>query len=523
MRPIIRRVGTLAALLLAAGCSLAGPPPAPAPVRTPSFEGAAPDVDDLDAAPSFSPPPPSAEEREDLILGSALVRDPEVRRRVNYWILRWQTWGEGYFTRYLERMERYGDLVDAELVDRGLPRSLRYLPVIESGYNPVAESRAGAVGMWQFMSGTARFLGLDVTPLIDERRDPWRSTDVALDYLSELGDRFDGSWFLALAAYNSGWGRVQRILDRYGHGARPSDSLFWSLRGHFPQETRDFVPKLLAAARLARDPEAYGFEPGDSVPPAQVEQVRVPDATSLDVVASAAGVDEDEIERLNPQLLRGYTPPDRETALRVPTGTAERFRVAYARIPTDQRVSFVEHKIRSGQTLSWVAAHYHVGMAELRAANPRIQPRRLQIGQWVVVPRSPTATSGSEVRRIAAADVGRRGPNAGDPVARLADRIQGNAIVHRVGSGESLWLIARRYDVHVTDLRRWNDLGADAVIHPGDELRVSDGSEAVYRVRAGDTLSDIALRHGVPTKALLQANDLGWNAVIRPGDEVRIP
>lgn len=530
-------LGRLPGLFLAlqlAGCATAAPPEPPPPMEVPAFGEWTIDLTDSHGGALLSPPPMTEDERRDPILGSTVAEDPDVRERVNYWILRWQTWGQGYFTRYLERMERYAGLVDREIAERGLPPSLRYLPVVESGYNPVAVSPAGAAGMWQFMPATARFLGMDVTPLIDERRDPWTSTGAALDYLAELNERFEGSWFLALAAYNGGWGRVQRTLDRYGNGAEPSDSLFWALRDRFPRETRDFVPKLLAAARLARNPEVYGFVP--DIPPVAdaPREVRVPDATSLDVVADAAGVDLEEVERLNPHLLRGYTPPDRETALRVPGETVERFRTRYAAIPPEERVSFVEHRIRPGETLTHVADRYRVPLSEIRAANPRVRPRRLQVGQWVVVPRSPRATDASTTtgRVASTASSGGSGPSAssgtgaggrGGGALSEGEDADAGEVVHRVSSGESLWTIARRYGVRVADVRRWNELSAGAVLHPGDELRIRGESVALYRVQRGDTLSDIALRHGVPTETLLRVNGLGRGSVIRPGDEVRIP
>ncbi|MDX1566989.1 MAG: LysM peptidoglycan-binding domain-containing protein, partial [Longimicrobiales bacterium] len=425
---------------------------------------------------------------------------------------------------------------------------LRYLPLIESGYNPSARSPVGAGGLWQFMPGTARFVGMDVTPLIDERSDPWRSTDMALDYLVDLEERFDGSWYLALAAYNGGWGRVQRILDRHAPGALPSDSLFWALREHFPAETRDYVPKLLAAAWVAENPVLYGFDAPPEVAPGWAEEIRVDDATSLDVVARAAGVEIEEVERFNPHLIRGYTPPDRETTLRVPAGSAARFAEVFPTIPPDERVSFVEHRIRRGETLSHVADRYRVSLSELRAANPRLNPRRIQIGQWVVVPRSPSArlAAGGGVR-IAASDepVSSGGGSAqasADSRASTAESPGSDAsaylppgfevgsdtdqVVHRVASGESLWLIARRYWVHVSEVRTWNDLGPRDVIQPGDELvirGVRRARQAVYRVQPGDTLSEIALRHGVGTDDLRRVNGIARNELLRPGDEVRIP
>lgn len=540
----LRRAG-VALALVAAACAPAEPPEPPAPADAPAVGITTVNLGDADYEDLLPPPPPETEERAtDPILGSPLVDQPDFRRRVNYWILRWQVWEGDHFARYLERMAWYRALVDAEIEERGLPPSLRYLPLVESGYNPSARSRAGAAGMWQFMPGTARFVGMDVTPLLDERRDPWRSTEMALEYLIELEERFEGSWYLALAAYNGGWGRVQRIIDRHGNGAEPSDSLFWALREHFPAETRDYVPKLLAAAWVAENPGSYGFDPPPEVDPDWAAEVRVPDATSLDVVARAAGVEMEEIERYNPHLIRGYTPPDRETSLRVPASAASRFNEVYPTIPAEDRVSFVEHRIRRGETLTHVAYRYGVSLRELQAANPRLDARRIQIGQWVIVPRSPSAdmassggvrmaaSPGSEpARRSASTSRSRSGGasasvTAGGPAAGFEAGSEADRIVHRVARGESLWQIARRYWVHVSEVRAWNDLGADDTIRPGDDLvirGVRRTRQSVYRVQPGDTLSEIAMRHGVGTDDLLRVNELGRSDPIRPGDEVRIP
>lgn len=538
------RGGVTILALAAAACAPAEPPEPPAPAAAPDvgitgFNLAEADYEDL-----LPPSPPVTEERAaDPILGSRLVDEPGFRRRVDYWILRWQMWEGDHFSRYLERMAWYRALVDAEIEERGLPHSLRYLPLVESGYNPSARSPVGAAGMWQFMPGTARFVGMDVTALIDERRDPWRSTEMALEYLTELEERFEGSWYLALAAYNGGWGRVQRIIDRHGNGAEPSDSLFWALREHFPAETRDYVPKLLAAAWIAENPVIYGFDPPPEVDPGWAAEVRVPDATSLDVVARAAGVEMEEIERYNPHLIRGYTPPDRETSLRVPAPAASRFQETYPTIPAEDRVSFVEHRIERGETLTGIAYRYGVSMGELRAANPRLSPRRLQIGQWVIVPRSPSARmasrggvrttsspaaepeggSGSSTSRSGAAS---RSASAGGPAPGFEAGTEADRVVHRVAPGESLWQIARRYWVHVSEVRAWNDLAADDTIRPGDELvirGVRRARRSVYRVQPGDTLSEIAMRHGVGTADLMRVNGIGGSDRIRPGDEVRIP
>jgi membrane-bound lytic murein transglycosylase D len=386
MGGVARRAIVWLAVVGAGGC---GPrtPPAPPPIPPPSVDNRV-DQPAMERAEAVFPAPDPVV--RDEILSSPMVRDPDLRDEVDRWISYWETTGARWFPGYLERMSWFSPAVDSVLENRGLPPSLRYLPIVESGYSPRAVSRVSAVGLWQFMAPTAQGLGMWVGPLLDERRNPLKSTAAAGDFLVRLRDQF-GSWFLALAAYNSGPNRMQRLLDRYAPLEPRSDALYWRLRDRLPQETRDFIPKFLAAVEVARNPEAHGFDP---LPPPDgfaFDEVVVPDATTLDVVAEAAGAPQDEIERLNPEVLRGITPPGRRTVLRVPPGTGTTFEENYAKIPPSERVTFVEHRVARGETLSHIARRYGVPLADLRAANPRVQPRRLQIGQRITVPIAPRA------------------------------------------------------------------------------------------------------------------------------------
>jgi membrane-bound lytic murein transglycosylase D len=297
-------------------------------------------------------------------------------------------------------------------------------------------------------------MGLQVDGLIDERRDPYRSTPRALAFLSELYDRFD-SWFLALAAYNGGPGRLERILRRYAQGERGDDGLFLEILQQLPRETRDFVPRFLAAAQIGRNPEVFGF--GDVVPekPWRFEEVVIPDATSLDVVARASSVDQAALEELNPKLLRGLTPDGVRTTLRVPEGTGLSFSEAYALIPPDERVTFLEHLVTRGETLTHIARGYGVTVEDLRATNPAIEPRRMQVGQRVVVPKAPS------VRSQIWSGVGAAAAGAGDRI-----------VLYRVQAGDTLSAIAARHRVGVSDLLRWNSLSMNSVIYPGDEVKI---------------------------------------------------
>lgn len=373
---------------MSTGCSGGGPTVAPPPAVTPASIHV--ELPAFTVVPEPQPlAPPQHDEVVDELLASPVLRDPDFVAELDEWIEYWSVSAARSMPDFVRRMGHFESTVDSALAAVGMPASLRYLPFIESGYNPSARSRASAVGMWQFMEGTAGDYGMEVGPLLDERRDPFKSTSAAVRYLSALHDEF-GSWFLALAAYNGGPGRARGIVRRHAPLAQPSDSLFWALRAHFPRETRDFVPKLIGAVVVASAPKRYGHavERGG---PLRYDVVEVPDATTLDVVARAAGTSLDEIERLNPQLLRGITPPGRRFRLRVPEGHGATFTARYAAIPPEERVSFVEHRVVQGETLSHIARRYRISVSELEAANPRVRARYLRVGARLTVPLAPSA------------------------------------------------------------------------------------------------------------------------------------
>jgi hypothetical protein len=275
-----------------------------------------------------------AQER-DVLLRSPVLRDAEFARRVHWWMRYWTGPASSWFPDYLIRMAWLGTTVDSALVAHDLPPSLRYLPLIESGYAPSVTSPASAVGLWQLMSPTAKGLGLEVGPVLDERRHIEKSTDAALTYLAELHEDFD-SWFLALAAYNTGPTRVRSILREHAPGEERSDSLFWALREHFPRETRDFMPKLYGAMWIASRPAAYGFE-RPPIEPYAFDTVSVADRTALKVVARAAGVPYDQVLRLNPEFVLAVTPAGREVTLRVPFGSRAMFAARFPLVPAEPR------------------------------------------------------------------------------------------------------------------------------------------------------------------------------------------
>ncbi len=367
--------------------------------------------------------------------------------RVQYWIDYLSGRNRDRMRLWLEREGRYGPMIRERLVQRGMPEDLVYLAMIESGLSPKAYSHADASGMWQFISETGQRYGLEVSPFVDERRDPVRATDAALDYLSELHERF-GSWYLAAAAYNSGENRVERVLRQRVNGQKGSEALFWMIDDHLPRETRDYVPLMLAAAHIGKDPARYGFHEIALEAPLEYEEVKVPGGVPLTSIAKSAGAELDEITVLNAHYLRGITPPGDERVVRVPTGSAERVLDSLDRIEEEGRLSTVVHRVGRGETLSHIARRYGVDSDALQASNGYVNPRRLQVGQLIRVP----------VNGSVAAAAGQSSPSAA------------SWRTYRVRRGDSLWTIARRHGVSVSELRRWNQIGTR--IHPGQQIRI---------------------------------------------------
>lgn len=242
--------------------------------------------------------------------------------RIDYWVDRFQHVPDmrEKFEGFLERGAEWAPLILERLEARGMPLDLLYLAMIESGFNPGATSHASAVGIWQFMGPTGRQYGLAIDRAVDERRDPIRATEAALDYLQYLHGRF-GSWYLASAAYNTGQGRVSRIMrQQYGRERARSEQEYYRIWSRLPAETRDYVPLMIAAARITKDPAAYGFAPMQ-LSPRRWEEIVVPPATSLDLIAYRVGATLAEIRELNPHFLLNRTPNNRHYPVRLPAGT----------------------------------------------------------------------------------------------------------------------------------------------------------------------------------------------------------
>ena len=313
-----------------------------------------------------------------------VVENPKVERFIRYF----QSEGEWYFRKWLERTGGYDARIKSVLAEEGMPEELFYIALIESGLSPTTRSRAGAVGMWQFIKPTAKRYGLRVDWWIDERKDPVKSTRAAGRFFRRLYTRY-GSWYMAMAGYNGGEGRIRRAIRKY------NTADFWTLAKNsraLRRETRNYVPKYLAAVAIANDPEAYGFRDIDYKDRVEYDTARISTPTDLKVIARAAGVSVWDIKRLNPELLRMYTPPKyKDYEIKLPAGSAPLFWTNFTRIPPSESVRFVEHKLKPGETVSEIARLYGTPVKPILSLNNLKNPRRIRAGTVIVVPMRSSA------------------------------------------------------------------------------------------------------------------------------------
>ncbi|MBN2809300.1 MAG: LysM peptidoglycan-binding domain-containing protein [Deltaproteobacteria bacterium] len=428
----------------------------------------------------------------------------------------------------LARSQRYLGMMRKILREHDIPEELAYMVLIESGFTTHAYSRAQASGPWQFMGATGRRYGLKINAWVDERRDPVKATYAAAAYLCDLYAMFD-SWYLAAAAYNAGEGKIQRAMRRH----KTDD--FWQMTrfSYLKRETKEYIPRLIAAIMIAKEPEKYGFTDIEYQEAFTYDLVSVEDATDLKVLAWAAGVSVAEISELNPELTYWCTPPKVENyELRVPDGCAQRCRQALDGLPPEKRITFRRHRIRQGDSLSTIARRYNTGIGQIKELNG-LCGNRIRAGHDLLIPVR-VAGSGPVV-------FDDRIYKSGSPVAITytpAAGVSGNATRYRVRQGDSLWKIARRYNLRVAELQAWNNLGRSTSLKPGQTLRLVpvlpqkkaspevQGKNAgktqkeVVVLRKGDSLWLISRRYKVDVTDLERWNNLPAETVLQPGQRL---
>ncbi|MFT4604291.1 MAG: membrane-bound lytic murein transglycosylase D [Rhodothermales bacterium] len=463
---------------------------------------------------------------------------------------------------WADRAHTWFPLIETVFQEEGVPDELKYLAMIESGLRPAVRSRASAVGMWQFMAATGRAYDLVVDGWVDERRDPEKATRAAAKHLIDLYERW-GDWHVAMAGYNCS----PRCLNRAKRRARETgveNPTFWDMYPYLPRETRGYIPQYIATSIMLSNPDAYGIQPESIGTPFAYELVPVLGSLALRDVARMAGTSLDEVQILNPALLRGYLPPSAKPyPLRLPIGTSEQFLASYAELPPQALRPPGEHIVRRGDTLSEIASTYGVSVSQLRSDN-QLRGSLIKPGQRLIVPTAdysfPVAQAAAEAEPMSIAyrpmtlvpivsreaiefrdrtvipDMQTTEPTGSVAIAAATPSPAGKRVTYTVRRGDTTSEIAEAHGVGLSRVRSWNSLSGSR-IRTGQRLVIyvaagwnglaqgasgpEPSRETTYRVKSGDTLSGIASRHGVSIADIRKWNGLAGSR-IRSGQTLKL-
>jgi membrane-bound lytic murein transglycosylase D len=415
------------------------------------------------------------------------VRSYESQERVAHYVGLFTGRSKERIRDRLERGTRYEPMIRAKMKAGGVPEDMYYLALVESGFDNNAYSRAAAVGMWQLMTSTAKGMGMRVDWWVDERRDPVKSTSAAVRFIKGLRDQF-GSLYLAAAAYNGGPGRVARGISRYAddlENTQGEDAFFvLAEKDYLKNETREYVPQLIAAALIAKEPARYGMELHPREPYAY-DSVQVPASTPLAAIAKAAGSSIAIVAELNPQLLRGMTPPRDAYQVRIPTGSAAGFDSAFAELPKSDRIATHIVESKKGDTAARLANAHGISESALVGFNPnlrRLKSGRLAPGQAILVPTAAVAAAALSVP---------------DPSIEKYPGSTKKMKVHAVKKGETIGTIAKKYGTSSDRIMKLNGL-KKPMIFPGQSLIVS-GSSGKSKVKSAKLMK--SERSAKPTRS----------------------
>ena len=419
-----------------------------------------------------------------------LVTNSQVESYIRYF----QGKGRKGFNIWLKRYVQYKDLMLPILDQYDLPEELIVVSMIESGFDPKAVSKAKAVGLWQFMYLTGKQYGLNRNWYIDERQDPIKSTHAAAKYFQDLYNEFE-DWYLVLAAYNTGPGRLNRALKLH------ETSDYWQLYS-LPKDTKNYIPYYLSSAIILQNPEKYGFKIPKSNP-LKFDEVEIEKSSDLNVLAKAADTRVSTIKKLNPELRQPATPNNGPYSLNIPFGRKESFYKKFNAIPDNEKfaVQKVEHRVQKGENLSSIAAKYRVLKADLQTINNITNANNIRIGQVLKIPVK------------------------GGIYANYPEKI-----IYKVKTGDQLGFIAEKYNTRASEIRKWNGMKAnDSSIYPGQKLTLfvkgqpvkDTPKKNVYIVKSGDNLSIIAKNYNTTISKIKSWNSMK-SSTIYPGQKLTI-
>ncbi|MCG6218480.1 lytic transglycosylase [Vibrio furnissii] len=423
----------------------------------------------------------------------------------------WYIKHPGHLEIVAKRAEPFLYLITEKIEQRNLPLELALLPIVESSFDAFAYSHGSAAGLWQFVPGTGKMYGLEQNFWYDGRRDVDAATDAALDYLTYLSNRFNGDWYNAIAAYNSGGGRVSSAIRKNTNLGKPTD--FFSL--DLPKETSGYVPKLLALADIIANQERYGISLRAIANKPVLKLVDPEEQLDLAIAANYAGISVKELQSYNPAYNQWATAPDGPFQLLLPIDTVARFQQNVEE-NRGKGMKLVRYKVKSGDTLSVIATKHSTTTKVIQTAN-NLSGTSIRVGQYLMIP-----TSVKDEKAYAL--------SASNRLAKTQSLARGKyKLTHTVRSGDSLWTIARANNVSHQALAKWNGMGPRDTLRVGQKLVIwkdsTDGAiirTVFYQVRNGDTLSDIAARFSVKTHDIVKWNDLANQKYLKPGQKLKL-
>jgi membrane-bound lytic murein transglycosylase D len=442
--------------------------------------------------------------------------------------------GKGPIDKWIARADYYLPVVKKMFSDSGLPEDIAYLPLIESGFNPLAYSRKRAAGMWQFIPSTGKLYGLKKDFWVDERRDFILSTRAAVSYLKKLYNQFN-DWHIAIASYNCGENSMNRALSR------SSSNNYWDLK-KLPKETRQYVPEFLAAIIMAKNPECKGNADAQH-DTFDLDTVTLNGCVSLYAVADTLGLSYDKLHEMNPHILHWCSHPFNSVLMYLPKGTKDKFISAYSNSPSSFSVSWYKYRIKSGEALKSIARHFKTPLDAILTLNNISPKQRLSIGRDLLIP-IPVNQKSSNATILAACDERTK------PAGR-ALMVNGVKVVkYKVRNGDCLWDLAQLFRVDREDICKWNNINDATSIKAGMTLTIyksdKDYKNAVsrqqpapvvkqtaydasvrrvvyYKIRKGDNLWNIAQSFKVQIDELTAMNDIDVDTTLIPGDVLKVP
>lgn len=417
--------------------------------------------------------------------------------------------------RTFKRSEPFLHYIVEEVDKRGIPMEIALLPLVESAFNPFAYSPLRAAGIWQFIPRTGKYYGLKQTWWYDGRRDVTASTHAALDYLEKLANRFDGDWLLALAAYNAGAGRVSKAIKRNKRSNKPTD--FWNLR--LPRETKAYVPRLIAIARIVAKPEKFGLSLQPIANEPVFEVAELDSQIDLSKAAVLAGMSIDDLYLYNPGFKQWATDPLGPHRLVIPTQNIDQFNTNLVKLPKSERVTWKRYRVKKGDSLSVIARRFDTSVKALKSTN-KVRGSFIRTGQYLLIPNLPDHSIAGNF------------PLPSQGIRKNNPR----KVFYKVRRGDTLWDISRDYHVSTRKLAKWNNMSPSDILRPGRSLIIWTDSQRTtrlagvtksptdnnlrkvdYQVKKGDSLYRIASRFKVSVVDLLRWNSINARSFLQPG------